>query len=109
MLPARPRFPFASILSTRPRCSNSPSVRAWTPTARDVVAGLGIFSMMRIGICSRDNSSAAVMPVGPAPTMRTFGGSEFMLISSAPTAVDASVMSAVRAMSPRYERAPGLR
>jgi hypothetical protein len=27
----------------------------------------------RIGICSRDNSSAAVKPVGPAPTMRTFG------------------------------------
>ena len=41
-----------------------------TPTARDVVAGADWLSMMRTAMPRRDSSSAAVSPVGPAPTIR---------------------------------------
>jgi membrane fusion protein, multidrug efflux system len=42
-----------------------------TPMAREVVDGADCLSMMRTDTPRRDNSSAAVNPVGPAPTMST--------------------------------------
>jgi hypothetical protein len=46
-------------------------VRAWTPMAREVVAGSAVFSMSRTGIPKRASSIAAVIPVGPPPAIRT--------------------------------------
>jgi hypothetical protein len=39
--------------------------------ARDVVAGSSNLSMRRTEIPNRFNSIAAIMPVGPAPTIKT--------------------------------------
>jgi hypothetical protein len=43
----------------------------YIPAARDVVAGSSNLSIRRTGIPNRFNSIAAVMPVGPAPTIKT--------------------------------------
>src|SRR5215510_1682167 len=42
-------------------------------TARDVVAGVVVLSMIRTGTPSRVSHSAMTRPVGPAPTMSTCG------------------------------------
>jgi hypothetical protein len=44
----------------------------------DVVGGSGALSMIRTGTLQRASSIAAVIPVGPAPTMRT--GNEFWVM-----------------------------
>jgi hypothetical protein len=39
--------------------------------AREVVEGVSSLSTIRTGTLKRENSIAAVMPVGPAPTINT--------------------------------------
>ena len=76
-----------AISSARPRSSSNSSVRTCTPTALDVVAGADCLSMMRTGMPRRDSSSAAVSPVGPAPTINTRSGIgvSYMKVSGPPS------------------------
>src|SRR5258708_33357779 len=71
MLSASPGFPSLRSDDARPRCSRSSSVLACTPTAREVVSGLSFLSISRTGILNLESSMAAIIPVGPAPAIKT--------------------------------------
>ncbi|MDF5722039.1 MAG: hypothetical protein PUP91_16450 [Rhizonema sp. PD37] len=59
----------------------SSSVLGCTVIALEVVAGADIFSMIRTDIPKRASSSAAVMPVGPAPAISIEDISKFGILT----------------------------
>src|ERR1700753_3895418 len=70
MLPKVAGLPRRTISSARWRCSSNSIVLAWIPRAREVEDGPSALSTRRTGILNLSSSSAVVMPVGPAPTIK---------------------------------------
>src|SRR5262245_11758594 len=63
--------PASTTAPARSTCRYSSRVRAWTATAREVVPGSAVLSMIRTRTPSRVSQRASTRPVGPAPMIRT--------------------------------------
>src|SRR5262245_31488714 len=70
MLIALNFIPRAMAASAMPSWRKNSSVRACMTSAREVVPGALVLSMMRTPTPRRASQSASMRPVGPAPTMR---------------------------------------
>src|SRR5215510_4809913 len=71
MFAADTSWPRAMTASAKPIWRYNSSVRACTATAREVVPGSAVWSMIRTATPMRVSQSATVRPVGPAPTIST--------------------------------------
>src|SRR5262249_25623612 len=63
--------PASTTAPARSTCRYSSRVRAWTATAREVVPGSAVLSMIRTRTPSLVSQRASTRPVGPAPMIRT--------------------------------------